>query len=278
MIAGERLGPGRRDGQRLHPNHATTLQRTSLSCIVKCDIMHCCGGDRQRRSGTDGARGATPTTTAPLDARRGCRAARREPSAARATRSRPGQPVADARCCRSQPGSTCSLVELFAGTGQAGDHGPGSIETAPVLWSGEFGGEGRLLVGSDPLELWDLDPPARRTTVDADAHRPNAREALLVTRRHRHADGRRGRTGVATTRASQRCFGPTSRTPTVTTPSGRPGSCSPSTSQAEGRHDHASTITADDWVDRASVDPSVTVRWPDYRVILVAADESPSTG
>jgi DNA/RNA-binding domain of Phe-tRNA-synthetase-like protein len=32
-------------------------------------------------------------------------------------------------------------------------------------------------------------------------------------------------------------------------------------------------IGATSWVERASVDPAVTERWPDYRVILVAADD-----
>jgi DNA/RNA-binding domain of Phe-tRNA-synthetase-like protein len=32
-------------------------------------------------------------------------------------------------------------------------------------------------------------------------------------------------------------------------------------------------ITADGWVDRATVDPAVAARWPDYRVILLATDD-----
>ena len=52
--------------------------------------------------------------------------------------------------------------------------------SAPVLWTGSHGGEARLLVGSDPLELWhwSLGPGDERAS---DAHRPNAREALYVT-------------------------------------------------------------------------------------------------
>jgi transcriptional regulator with XRE-family HTH domain len=51
---------------------------------------------------------------------------------------------------------------------------------APVLWSGTAGGEGRLLVASGGLELWDwaLQPGDERR---ADPHRPGSREALTVT-------------------------------------------------------------------------------------------------
>lgn len=77
-------------------------------------------------------------------------------------------------------GFDISLVELLAG----GDKPSISVQhdnaSAPLLWTGVNGGEGRLLVGSDPLELWrwTLAPGDERVS---DAHRPNAREALLVT-------------------------------------------------------------------------------------------------
>ena len=53
--------------------------------------------------------------------------------------------------------------------------------SAPVLWEGEHGGRGRLLVGSGPLELWEwtLAPGDVRAS---DAHRGGAREVLLVTK------------------------------------------------------------------------------------------------
>ena len=52
--------------------------------------------------------------------------------------------------------------------------------SAPVLWTGANGGEARLLVGSDPLELWQwtLAPGDERSS---DAHRSGSREVLLVT-------------------------------------------------------------------------------------------------
>lgn len=52
--------------------------------------------------------------------------------------------------------------------------------SAPLLWKGDHGGEGRLLVGSDPLELWEwtLAPGDERSSG---AHRTNSREVLLVT-------------------------------------------------------------------------------------------------
>ena len=52
--------------------------------------------------------------------------------------------------------------------------------SAPVLWRGPSGGQGRLLVASSGLELWDwvLQPGEERRS---DAHRPGAREALTVT-------------------------------------------------------------------------------------------------
>jgi transcriptional regulator with XRE-family HTH domain len=52
--------------------------------------------------------------------------------------------------------------------------------SAHVLWTGPAGGEGRLLVASGGLELWEwtLQPGEERRS---DAHRPGAREALTVT-------------------------------------------------------------------------------------------------
>lgn len=51
---------------------------------------------------------------------------------------------------------------------------------APVLWSTTAGSEGRLLVGSGALELWEwsLAPGDERTSM---AHRTGSREALSVT-------------------------------------------------------------------------------------------------
>jgi transcriptional regulator with XRE-family HTH domain len=77
-------------------------------------------------------------------------------------------------------GFDVSLVELLAGADKPAVTVQPDVASAPVLWSGPSGGEGRLLVGSDPLELWDwtLQPGEER---EADSHRPNSREALLVT-------------------------------------------------------------------------------------------------
>lgn len=77
-------------------------------------------------------------------------------------------------------GFDISLVELLAG----GDKPAITIQhdnaAAPVLWSGANGGAGRLLLGSDPLELWQwsLEPGDERTS---EAHRTGSREILLVT-------------------------------------------------------------------------------------------------
>jgi transcriptional regulator with XRE-family HTH domain len=77
-------------------------------------------------------------------------------------------------------GFDISLTELLAG----GDKPTITVQcdnaSAPVLWTGAHGGEARLLVGSDPLELWhwSLAIGDERTS---EAHRPNAREVLLVT-------------------------------------------------------------------------------------------------
>lgn len=77
-------------------------------------------------------------------------------------------------------GFDVSLVELLAG----GDKPSITIQlenaTAPALWSGPNGGAGRLLLGSDPLELWQwtLEPGDERAS---EAHRTGSREILLVT-------------------------------------------------------------------------------------------------
>ena len=98
--------------------------------------------------------------------------------------------LAQVEACQANPSLTTllsiaagfdvSLVELLAGADKPEITVQPDNATAPVLWTGDFGGEARLLVGSDPLELWDwtLQPGENRK---ADAHRPNSREALLVT-------------------------------------------------------------------------------------------------
>jgi transcriptional regulator with XRE-family HTH domain len=77
-------------------------------------------------------------------------------------------------------GFDVALVDLLDG-----DHTPRVIvqaknAAAPVLWSTTAGSEGRLLVGSGALELWEwsLSPGDVRTS---EAHRPGSREALSVT-------------------------------------------------------------------------------------------------
>lgn len=77
-------------------------------------------------------------------------------------------------------GFDISLVELLAGADKPTITLQPDNASAPVLWTGERGGEARLLVGSDPLELWEwtLEPGDERR---ADAHRTNSREVLLVT-------------------------------------------------------------------------------------------------
>jgi transcriptional regulator with XRE-family HTH domain len=77
-------------------------------------------------------------------------------------------------------GFDISLVELLAGGDKPSITVQADNASAPVLWTGAHGGEARLLLGSDPLELWQwsLAPGDERSSV---AHRPNAREALLVT-------------------------------------------------------------------------------------------------
>lgn len=73
-----------------------------------------------------------------------------------------------------------SLVELLAGDDKPSVRVQPDNASAPVLWEGEHGGEGRLLVGSGRLELWEwtLGPGDARVS---DAHQPNACEMLSVT-------------------------------------------------------------------------------------------------
>jgi quercetin dioxygenase-like cupin family protein len=77
-------------------------------------------------------------------------------------------------------GFDISLVELLAGTDKPTITLQPDNASAPVLWAGERGGEARLLVGSDPLELWEwtLQPGDERR---AEAHRTGSREVMLVT-------------------------------------------------------------------------------------------------
>src|SRR5262245_6378457 len=51
-------------------------------------------------------------------------------------------------------GFDISLVELLASADKPTITVQDDNASAPLLWQGEHGGEGRLLVGSDPLELW----------------------------------------------------------------------------------------------------------------------------
>ena len=77
-------------------------------------------------------------------------------------------------------GFDTSLVELLSGADKPSIIVQADNASAPMLWEGDHGGQGRLLVGSDPLELWEwtLGPGDERRS---DAHRSNSREALLVS-------------------------------------------------------------------------------------------------
>ncbi|MFM2076499.1 MAG: hypothetical protein RJA49_389 [Actinomycetota bacterium] len=77
-------------------------------------------------------------------------------------------------------GFDISLVELLAGGAKPSIIVQADNASAPVLWTGAHGGEARMLVGSDPLELWHWSL-ASGDVRSSDAHRPNAREALFVT-------------------------------------------------------------------------------------------------
>jgi transcriptional regulator with XRE-family HTH domain len=72
------------------------------------------------------------------------------------------------------------LVDLLAETEKPAIAVQADNSTALVLWTGPAGGEGRLLVASGGLELWDwrLQPGEERRS---DAHSSGSREALTVT-------------------------------------------------------------------------------------------------
>lgn len=76
-------------------------------------------------------------------------------------------------------GFDTSLVDLIAIPNDPTITVQADNDTAPLLWTGPTGGEGRLLVGSDPLELWTwtLQPGEER---GSDSHRTDSREALMV--------------------------------------------------------------------------------------------------
>ncbi len=78
-------------------------------------------------------------------------------------------------------GFDTSLPELLTGADKPAITIQPDNSTAPLLWTGANGSEARLLVGSDPLELWEwsLAPGDAR---NAEAHRPNSRETMLVTK------------------------------------------------------------------------------------------------
>jgi transcriptional regulator with XRE-family HTH domain len=77
-------------------------------------------------------------------------------------------------------GFDIALVELLSGGDKPSITLQSDNASAPVLWTGVNGGHGRLLVGSDPLELWQwtLAGGDERTS---DAHRSGSREVILVT-------------------------------------------------------------------------------------------------
>lgn len=68
-------------------------------------------------------------------------------------------------------GFDVSLVDLLAGGDKPSITVQRDNASAPVLWTGDHGGEARMLVGSDPLELWEwtLEPGDERTS---ESHRP----------------------------------------------------------------------------------------------------------
>ena len=72
-----------------------------------------------------------------------------------------------------------SLVELLSGDDKPAVTVQTDNKAAPVLWRGDHGGEGRLLVGLGPLELWEwtLEPGDERVS---EPHQPSACEVLLV--------------------------------------------------------------------------------------------------
>ena len=76
-------------------------------------------------------------------------------------------------------GFDTSLVDLLSGADTPSITVQSDNGSAPVLWEGERGGKGRLLVGSDLLELWEwtLEPGDERR---ASAHRPSSREVLWI--------------------------------------------------------------------------------------------------
>jgi transcriptional regulator with XRE-family HTH domain len=78
-------------------------------------------------------------------------------------------------------GFDVSLVDLLAGGDKPSITVQSDNASAPVLWTGDHGGEARMLVGSDPLELWEwrLEPGDERSS---ESHRPGSREVILVTK------------------------------------------------------------------------------------------------
>ncbi|MEN9507031.1 MAG: hypothetical protein RI958_2957 [Actinomycetota bacterium] len=73
-----------------------------------------------------------------------------------------------------------SLVELLSCDDEPAPVVRSDNASAPVLWHGPHGGEGRLLAGSGLLELWHwtVQPSEERSS---DAHQANSYEVLTVT-------------------------------------------------------------------------------------------------